>query len=35
LLRELVAQGLRVSAFTPEKSGIESLLTRLVEGEPL
>lgn len=34
LLSELVAQGIRVSAFMPEKSGIESLLTRLVEGEP-
>jgi ABC-2 type transport system ATP-binding protein len=34
LLRDLVAQGIELSAFTPERSGIESVLMRLVEGDP-
>jgi len=32
LLRDLLAEGVALSAFTPERSGIESLLMRLIEG---
>lgn len=33
LLRDLVGRGTAVSAFTPERSGIESVLMNLIEGE--
>jgi ABC-2 type transport system ATP-binding protein len=33
LLRNLVVQGVALSAFTPERSGIESLLMSLIEGD--
>jgi len=33
LLRDLVGQGIELTAFTPERSGIESLLMSLIEGD--